>query len=335
MRNIGFAVVGCGTVSGYGHLPAIEALEGAKLVAVVDIDQERLKEVVKKYPQARPFTDYREALRLGEVDVVVVATLPSSHAEITLDSLRADKHVLVEKPPAMNVQECEAIVREAERVGRLCAVDFDLRYHPAFFQIREQYRKGRIGKLRAMRIIFDWYGADHRDPKRGREERLMREGSIMFGEGIHFIDMVRWITGSEFGKICCVGTNIQGYANPDHMVLISVMEDGTIVNIETSHGYGFASKDATMDRQVDLIGQYGVIKWTAEKGLIRVYGRDRTVEMDAPDVKKFVPLYKDLLESVREGKIAPNLPTIYDGYQALKVVEEADRVVTRIGFRNH
>jgi predicted dehydrogenase len=324
---MGFAVVGCGTVSGYGHLPAIAALkgEGAQLAAVADLSEDRLREVCGKYPGAPGFTDYRKALALKEVDAVVIATLLDTHAPIALEALRAGKHVLVEKPPARTPEECRALVEAAESAQRICAVDFDLRFQRSFFEMRNQYKEGVIGKLRAVRVIFDWYGADHRNPKSGRQARLMRDGTIMFTEGIHFVDLVRWITGREFAKVHCVGTNIQGHANLDHMALIGTLEDGTVVVIESSHGYGFSSKDATMDRQMDLIGDGGVIKWSAEKGRIVVHGCEKTFEIGAPDRKEFVPLYQELVKSIRQGRPTADLPTIRDGHEVLKVVYAADR----------
>ena len=325
MTELGFAVIGCGTVSGYGHLPTIDSMaaQGLRLAAVVDTNPERLAEVAAKYPRARALSDYRQALAMPDVAAVVVATLVPSHAPITADAVRAGKHVLLEKPPAADVPQCQDLLAEVQRCKRLCAVNFILRYQPAYLKMAQALRDGEIGRLRAMRLIDDWWGADHRNPASTRQARLMKDNTVMSGEGIHYVDLVRWFSGSEFGPLQCMGVNIQGHANPDHMALLSVLADGTMVNLETSHGYGFSSKDGTQDRQLDLIGQNGVIKCMGHEKVI-VHGKSKTETVEFADGKAFTAFYSDFADSIRQGAYVKNLPTLADGLAAMKVVVAAD-----------
>lgn len=320
--KLGFAVVGCGTVSGYGHLPAIQKLSDsrARLEAIVDANKDTLKQTQEKYQCANAWTDYKQALNLDTVDVVVIATLIDTHAPFAINALRAGKHVLVEKPPARDPAECRMLLEEAEKADRICAVDFDKRYMVASVTMRDQLRKGAIGKLRAIRIVCNWAGPSH------QRKLNTQSSSAMEGEGIHHVDLVRWISGSEFGKVYCVGTNVCGYASPDHMALVSVLRDGTVVNIETSVAHLYAE-----DFQMDLIGEAGVIKWVGNNEQVTIYTKAGRVDIEAGLDKRFVPLYNDLIDSVLQDRPVRDLPTIQDGYEAQKVTYEADRAAQAHG----
>jgi len=328
---LGFAVIGCGTVSGYGHLPTIAGMTGkAGLRVVADVDPARLASVKGKYPQAEAYADYRSALARDDVDAVVIATRTDTHVEIAKAALEAGKHVLLEKPPATTVADARHLLDAARRSGRVIGIDFILRYVEGLRQIKAWCDAGEIGRLRAIRMINDWWGADHRGKFPGRGMRLLsHDGSVMVGEGIHHVDLARWITGSDFGPVQCVGTSIQHPGFPDHQVLIACMTNGVVLNMECSNAYGFPSKNAAMDRQLDLIGENGVIKYIETDGRLLLHGKDRTVELKAPDEKQFSALYDDFIASVRAGRPSPTLPTLEDSVKAMETAVRA----TELGKR--
>ena len=117
MSDFGVVVVGCGTVAGYGHLPAIKHHPGARLVGVADVDPHRAQRANRDFEAEVWSTDYQDFLRRDDVDVVVIATPPASHARIALDSLRAGKHVLCEKPIARSLYDAREMIRTAEETG--------------------------------------------------------------------------------------------------------------------------------------------------------------------------------------------------------------------------
>jgi predicted dehydrogenase len=329
MTSLAFAVIGCGTVAGYGHLPAIAGLPEARLVAMAELDPATRAAVATRYPQANACADYREVLARADIDAVTIATHTETHVEIAEAALRAGKHVLLEKPVATTVADARRLLDVARGTDRIVATGFILRYVAGFIQAKAWCDAGAIGRLRAIRMIDDWWGADHRGAFPGRGRRILAtDGSVIVAEGVHYADLARWFSGSEFAALHCVGTGLQHGDIPDHQAVIARMANGVVLNMEISHGYGFSSKDGVMDRQLDLIGEGGVIKWYETSGRLLLYGTHETQEVHAPEAKQFEAMYRDFIASIHAGAPTPSLPTLADGVRALEAVvaaAEADR----------
>src|SRR5438552_778537 len=107
------AVIGCGGAAWVGHLPWIEEHPAAELIAVCDVDSDRAREAGTRYG-ADSLTSYRDVLARDDIDAVVIATPPASHCEIACAAAESGKHVLLEKPMARSVSECDQIADAAE-----------------------------------------------------------------------------------------------------------------------------------------------------------------------------------------------------------------------------
>ena len=127
MRNksFGIGIIGCGLI---GQKRAKSLGEGGRLVACADIDKNRAKSLADT-TNATAFDDWQELLKLPEVELVVVATLHDSLAEITLAAIEAGKHILVEKPAARNTKELEPVIVAAKQKSVKIHVGFNHRYH--------------------------------------------------------------------------------------------------------------------------------------------------------------------------------------------------------------
>lgn len=108
--------------------------------------------------------------------------------------------------------------------------------------------------------------------------------------------------------------------------MIATMKNGIVVNIEAGHAYGFSSKEGLMDRQVDPIGENGVIKWFESAGSkLSLYGRNRTEHVEARDDKQGRLLYEDFIAACRQGNPTVTLPTLADGVAALDAMIRAQQ----------
>ena len=142
--SFGVGIIGCGLI---GQKRA-KALGEGRLVACADVNEVRAKALAGN-SGAKVFGDWRRLLALPEVEIVVIATLHDSLAEITLAAIEAGKHVLVEKPAARNPAELEPVMAAAERHGVKVHVGFNHRYHRAFRKARELFEAGALGELKA------------------------------------------------------------------------------------------------------------------------------------------------------------------------------------------
>src|SRR5688572_12470740 len=143
---IGVGVVGYGywgpnLVRNFGMTP------GARLVAVSDLSQNRLADVQARYPAIKTTPCYEDMLLDPEIDAVAIATPVSTHFRLAMQALEAGKHVLVEKPLAMNSAQAALLVEEAERRGLTLMVDHTFVYHGAVRKIRELVETGQVGRL--------------------------------------------------------------------------------------------------------------------------------------------------------------------------------------------
>lgn len=127
------AIVGCGLV---GQKRA-HALAGAKLVACVDLNQSRARDLAQNVKGCAVFPDWLSVIRNDQIDVVIVATPHNLLAEIASAAVREGKHVLIEKPGARSVDELRELISIADSAGVCVRVGFNHRYHPAFQQARE------------------------------------------------------------------------------------------------------------------------------------------------------------------------------------------------------
>jgi UDP-N-acetyl-2-amino-2-deoxyglucuronate dehydrogenase len=153
--RIGVALAGCGGIANC-HAWALAALPEARLVATVDIDEERARAFQVKYGAASWSTDLDEVLRRDDVDAVVVTTANNMHAPLSIKALNAGKHVMVQKPMSLTLAEADEMIAAADRAGKQLMVSFFEFFHPAFKRAKEIVDQGLIGDVFFVKAIMAW-----------------------------------------------------------------------------------------------------------------------------------------------------------------------------------
>ncbi|HEX4959503.1 MAG TPA: Gfo/Idh/MocA family oxidoreductase [Thermoanaerobaculia bacterium] len=191
-RKLRLAVVGCGAVAAIHHLPAISRCRGAEAVVLVDADPKRAQDLAARFGVAETETDYRSLP--GRVDAAVVALPNSLHAPVSIDLLRQGVHVLVEKPMALNVQECDAMIAAAEAARSVLAVGLEFRFFDSSLFVRNLLHDGLLGKIRRFEmhqgVIPRWPFAT--------DFLLKKEtagGGVLADFGVHVLDLLLWWLG--------------------------------------------------------------------------------------------------------------------------------------------
>ncbi len=197
---IGVGIIGCGLI-GQKRAKALGA--GGLLVACADIDLVRAQIIAG--PDTKVFSDWKALLALPEVEMVVIATLHDSLAEITLAAVEAGKHVLVEKPAARNPQELEPVMAAAKQRGVKVHVGFNHRYHRAMRKAKEIVDSGAIGELMFLRARYGHGGRIGYD-REWRSNPELSGGGELIDQGPHLTDLSRWFFGQEF-------LGVQGFAH--------------------------------------------------------------------------------------------------------------------------
>ncbi len=204
MNNVdkiyGIGIVGCGMI---GQKRAKALGVGGQLVACADIDITRAEHLAQG-SDAKAFFDWHMLIELPEVDIVVIATLHNSLAEITLAAVNAGKHVLVEKPAARSATELEQVIAAALRNGVKVHVGFNHRYHRALRKAKEIVDSGELGELMFIRARYGHGGRIGYD-KEWRANSVLSGGGELIDQGPHLIDLSRWFLG-DF-------VDVQGFAH--------------------------------------------------------------------------------------------------------------------------
>ena len=190
------AVVGCGRIANGAHFPALSKIEDLRIKYACDLLIEKAEAVKAKYPEKieQVITDYKIALADPEVEAVWVLTPNYAHYTVTMDALRAGKHVFCEKPITVNYKLSCEMAEEAAKQNKMLNIGVCNRYHKSVELLEQMNREGKFGKIyhvycsfREFRSIPGLGGAFTTKAQSG--------GGVLIDWGIHFLDLILYILG--------------------------------------------------------------------------------------------------------------------------------------------
>jgi predicted dehydrogenase len=193
-------IIGCGRVAEERHLPPLLNLPEVRVVAIADLDLARSSRLADRLGAALRFEDYRALLDRSDVDAVAILTPTGSHAEIGIAALDAGKHVLVEKPLALNLAECDRFISRAGQSNCKVVVGFNLRWHRLVRRALDFLATGAAGRVKAIRSTYTHARTGETAPDWHR--KLDLGGGVSFNEAVHHYDLWRLLTGSRIEQIC-------------------------------------------------------------------------------------------------------------------------------------
>jgi predicted dehydrogenase len=191
--SIGIAVLGCGRISA-AHIAAIKAQpQNLNLVAVIDRDSDRARQVATHHGIAHAFGDLASALTLGEIEAVLICTPNELHTANTLEALAAGRHVLVEKPMAENGAEARRMANAAVSANRILAVGHTFRHSAAVRYLQDHFADfGTLHSLEVSQCVF-WDGPQ----APWWATRTREQGLILSLFAPHALDFVQLVTREE------------------------------------------------------------------------------------------------------------------------------------------
>lgn len=237
-RCLRVGIIGCGKIAVIRHVPEYAACGRAVLAGYFDFVKERAEELAARYG-GTVFSSVEEMLACEEIDAVSVCTANATHAEITLNALRAGKHVLCEKPMATTVAECLAMLAAARESGKRLLIAHNQRMCAAHRKAASMLREGAIGRPLRFATCFGHSGPDNWSVDAGTGNWFFDRQKSAFGAvadlGIHKIDLMRYLLGSEVESVSAMlGTLDKRYA------------DGTPVNVDDNAAVLFRMKNGVI-----------------------------------------------------------------------------------------
>ena len=319
--KFGVGIVGCGLI---GQKRAKALGIGGKLVACSDRDFARAQSLARTN-NALPVADWRELLTLPEIDLIVVATLHDSLAEITLAAVSAGKHVLVEKPAARVSSELLPIMAAADERNVKVRVGFNHRHHRAFRKARELLDAGVLGPLMFIRARYGHGGRVGYD-REWRSDPNLSGGGELIDQGPHLIDLSRWFLG-EFDEV-------QGFAHT-YFWNMPVDDNGFLLLKTASKQVAFLHASCTEWKNLFSMEIYGRDAKLEISGLGGSYGTERLTcykmlpEMGPPETTTWeYPMADDswaveLAEFYQDIRLDRQPSAgLHDAYAALQIVEK-------------
>jgi predicted dehydrogenase len=195
LDRMNIAIIGCGLI---GQRRA-KTLGACRLLACVDLLSEKAQAFAKQYPGCQAFTDWRDIMHRKDIDLVIIATLHASLAEIGFSAITAGKHVLIEKPGGRQSQELIPLIAAAEKTKVMVRVGFNHRYHRAFRKAQELIKTDELGELMFIRARYG-HGGRVGYEKEWRAQTELSGGGELIDQGVHVIDLARWFLG-DFKEI--------------------------------------------------------------------------------------------------------------------------------------
>jgi UDP-N-acetyl-2-amino-2-deoxyglucuronate dehydrogenase len=194
-RPIRFGLVGCGTI-GPTHAAALGQLPGAELVAVTDVLPDRAADLAGRFGVRTVHPDLPSLLADPAVDVVCLCTPSGLHADAAVAALDAGKHVVIEKPMDVTVEQCDRVLAAQARAGRLVAVISQHRFDPATERVKQLADAGRLGRLVLVTGDVKWYRAQtYYDAGEWRGTWALDGGGALMNQGVHTVDLLLHLAG--------------------------------------------------------------------------------------------------------------------------------------------
>lgn len=238
MKKFRVGIIGCGEIAKRLHAPDYATCSEAELVALCDIEIGKARSLADaQAPSAHVYKDYREMLKVGDLDGVSVCLPNRLHAPVTIAVLKAGCHVLVEKPMAASIAEAKDMIDTAKRVKRLLMVDQSQRLFPAHVKAKEVLSSGILGKILHVNGMFGHEGPEQWSPT---GKWFFNRNEARFGAmadlGVHKVDIIRYLAGKEIAEISAYVECLEKKNSTvdDNFAAAFKFEDGTIGTVAAS-----------------------------------------------------------------------------------------------------
>ena len=195
LQPVRVAVIGAGAIATRGHAPNLKQIPSVSVVAICDSNGERARAAAEQLGIPEAIQDWHEVMRRDDIDAITVGVPNVLHAPITLAALESGKHVLCEKPLAMNATEGAQMVKLAQDKGKVLAINLNNRLRPEIQLIRHATQSGRFGRIYYVNgRLFRRNGIPGFGSWFTRKE--LAGGGALLDIGVHMLDMAMFVAGS-------------------------------------------------------------------------------------------------------------------------------------------
>ncbi|MFC7685334.1 Gfo/Idh/MocA family protein [Ureibacillus sp. GCM10028918] len=320
-----FAIVGCGFIA-KKHAEAIKNIPDARLVAVCDRVPELMKPYVEKYG-AQAFEEIEEMINVESIDVVNICTPSGKHASIAELVAKSGKHIIVEKPIAMTIEQTDQILEATNRNNVKLAVVHPNRFRPVSMKLKEIMDKNLLGKISHALCLVNWNrGQDYYDQAQWRGTK-QHDGGVLMNQAIHNLDLLLWYLGNPLEVFSMEATRLRNIEAEDVSIGLIRFESGVLATVQAST----TVYPKNYEESITIFGEKGTVKIGGTNALylehLALEGiEDSKIDQIKKDIKTdpwgtpgHQKIIEDMILAIREDR-EPAV-TGEDGKKALSLVQ--------------
>ena len=315
MADIELAIIGCGHM-GRQHAECIARIPEARIRACVDVAEDRARALLEEFGGEYATTDVQKVWADERVRAVYICTLHDTHAPLAIAAARAGKHVMIEKPLALSVEECEAVARAVQEAGVYLMPAFKMRYYPLIRKAHEFIPEPQV--LVGQMMEHRWSDTTWaQDPVKG--------GANIHSQGCHTTDILRYLAGSEPVRLWAAGGALTHPGHPRFDQCVASIE------FENGHVASWIQGDAARGQYTskfffEIFGNGGrsVALYDRLKKATFCDG-DKVWTETRDEEEGFQLENREFIDALLEGR-PPEL-SAHDGLQATRIVLAAEKAV--------
>ena len=304
------AIIGCGSM-GETHARCLAQIDGVSVRAFCDNDEGRARTLSARYGGVYATADIDRVFRDDAVQAVYICTYHDTHAPLAVRAARAGKHVMMEKPLALTLEECAQVANEVAKAGITLMTGFKMRYYPAVARAREFLPQPvvTIGQMMDARWPEEFWA---NDPRKG--------GGNVLSQGCHTMDLICYLNRSEPVRIYAEGGNFthRGLDIVDNLVATIRFENGAVASVaqgdsgHTPYVSKFSFQMTDGRRSVHLRDRLKTVT---------LFDGEKTEDIADPDEYGFMEENRDFIRSLLTGTPPPS--THIDGLRATALILRA------------
>ena len=301
MSDLNWLLVGPGDISRKRAAPALAQAEGSRIAGIVyHTRKEQAEAMAAEHGADAVYDDFTAALEQSDANAVYLATPVFLHTPQAVAALESGRHVLVEKPLALNAADAQPMLDAVAQTGLKAACAFYRRFFPRFAHAKGMIDAGELGTIVLARVIcHSWYDPAPDDPKRWRIDRAKSGGGALADMGSHLLDLLTGLLGApETVFARCDNLVHPDWSVEDSCSALATLPGGAHITASVS----WNSK--TWRQEVEIVGTEARITWLpSDTGPVTVTrGRD-IEELEMPNADNVhLPLVQDFVDAVREDR---------------------------------
>jgi UDP-N-acetyl-2-amino-2-deoxyglucuronate dehydrogenase len=320
-----FALIGCGRIAKrHSELLGQKQIAGAELAAVCDIQEAKAQKLAVAYG-VPAYADMHEMMQREKIDVAVVLTESGKHAEHTVALATYGKHIMVEKPMALTLDDADAMIRACDRHNVRLFVVKQNRFNVPVVQLRKALEAGRFGRLVMGTVRVRWCRRQEYYNQEGWRGTWALDGGVLTNQASHHVDLLEWMMGevaSVFAKSTTALVNIEA---EDTAVVVLKFRSGALGVIEATT----AARPKDLEGSLSVLGEGGSVEvggfavneikvWQFEKSLPSDDDARTKYSVNPPNVYGFghQAYYEHVVGCIRDQQ-----PQLVDGLEGRRSLE--------------